>query len=82
MLSRPMIIPTSRHPGALYVNSRKVGEAHNDKTVRYLFSFDETLNKGRDGSTPVSDDYPMRRENAFNGKIHSVTLDIGPNPTV
>ena len=65
--------------GALYVNNKKVGEAHIDKTVGYTFSLDETLDIGRDASTPVTDDYPMGSQNAFNGKIYSVTVDIGKN---
>ena len=65
--------------GALYVNNEKVGEAHIDKTVGYTFSLDETLDIGRDASTPVTDDYPMGSQNAFNGKIYSVTVDIGGN---
>jgi arylsulfatase A-like enzyme len=66
--------------GALYVNDKKVGEAHIDKTVPYQFSLDETLDIGRDGATPVTDDYATA-DNAFNGKIYSVTVDIGKNAT-
>jgi len=66
--------------GALYVNNKKVGEAHIDQTVPYQFSLDETLDIGRDGATPVTDDYAMGSGNAFNGTIHSVTVDIGKNP--
>ena len=61
--------------GALYVGNKKVGEARIDKTVPFTFSFDETLDIGRDPATPVTDDYPMR-DNAFNGKIYSVKIDV------
>ena len=66
--------------GALYVNDKKVGEARIEKTVPYRFSGDP-LDIGRDGASPVSDDYPMGRANAFNGRIYSVTIDIGPKAT-
>ena len=61
--------------GALYVGNKKVGEARIDKTVPFTFSFDETLDIGRDPATPVTDDYPMR-DNAFNGKIYSVKIEV------
>ena len=61
--------------GALYVGNKKVGEAHIDETVPFTFSFDETLDIGRDPATPVTNDYPMG-DNDFNGKIHSVKVDV------
>ena len=64
--------------GALYVNSMKVGEARIEKTVPYRFSGDP-LDIGRDGASPVSEDYPMGSANAFNGRLYSVTIDIGEN---
>ena len=64
--------------GALYVNSMKVGEARIEKTVPYRFSGDP-LDIGRDGASPVSEDYPMGSANAFNGRLYSVTIDIGKN---
>ena len=64
--------------GALYVGNKKVGEAHIDKTVPFMYSFDETLDIGRDPATPVTEDYAMG-DNDYNGKIHSVTVDIGQN---
>jgi arylsulfatase len=64
--------------GALYVGNKKVGEAHIDKTVPFMYSFDETLDIGRDPATPVTKEYTMG-DNAFNGKIYSVTIDIGKN---
>ncbi len=66
--------------GALYVNNKKVGEAHIEKTVPYRFSGDP-LDIGRDGASPVSEDYPTGSANAFNGQIYSVTIDIGPKAT-
>ena len=71
--------PGAGGTGALYVNNKKVGEAHLEKTVPYTFSLDETLDIGCDLATPVTDDYPMG-DNKFNGKIYSVIVDIGKNP--
>jgi len=65
--------------GALYVGKKKVGEAHIDKTVPFTFSLDETLDIGRDLATPATKDYLMS-DNDFNGKIYSVTIDIGEKP--
>jgi arylsulfatase len=62
--------------GALYVGDKKVGEGRIEKTVPFTFSLDETLDIGRDPATTVTEDYPMG-DNALNGKIHSVTVDIG-----
>ena len=64
--------------GALYVGDKKVGEGHLEQTVPFTFSLDETLDIGRDLATPVTDDYPMG-DNAFNGRIYWVTVDIGEN---
>jgi arylsulfatase A-like enzyme len=61
--------------GELYVNGKKAGEAHIDKTVPFTFSFDETLDIGRDPATPVTADYEQGN-NAFNGKIYSVKVDV------
>ena len=61
--------------GALYVGNKKVGEAHIDATVPFTFSFDETLDIGRDPATPVSKDYAMG-DNDFSGKIHSVKVEV------
>lgn len=71
--------PGAGGTGELYVGKKKVGEAHIEKTVPYTFSLDETLDIGCDLATPVTDDYPMG-DNGFNGKIHSVIVDIGKNP--
>jgi len=61
--------------GALYVGNKKAGEAHIDRTVPFTFSFDETLDIGRDPATPVTGDYLMG-DNDFNGTIHSVKIDV------
>jgi arylsulfatase A-like enzyme len=61
--------------GALYVGNKKVGEAHIDQTVPFTFSLDETLDIGRDPSTPVTNDYETGN-NDFNGTIHSVKIDV------
>ena len=69
-------------PGAgatvrLLVDGDVVGEGRVPVTTAYYFSFDETFNVGVDRGTPVTDDYPPVR-NAFDGTIHGVRVDLGP----
>jgi arylsulfatase len=59
----------------LYVDGDKVGEGRVDRTHRFLFSMDETLEVGCDAGEPVSEDYPPR-DNEFNGKVNWVQIDI------
>jgi len=67
--------------GELFVNGKKVAEARIDKTVPFSFSADETLDVGVDLATPVTDDYPMGKCNAFTGTIKSVTIALDTNAT-
>jgi len=60
---------------ALYVDGAKVGEGRVDRTHAFLFSMDETMDVGSEAGEPVSEDYGPR-DNAFNGKIHWVQIDI------
>jgi arylsulfatase A-like enzyme len=73
--------PGSGGLGALYLNNKKIGEGRIEKTVPFTFSLDETLDIGRDLATPVTEDYPMGSENAFNGKIYSVTVEVAKGAT-
>jgi arylsulfatase len=43
--------------------------------MAFLFSFDETLDVGRDLGTPVSADYPARG-NEFTGTVNWVQIDV------
>jgi hypothetical protein len=60
---------------SLYVDGDKAGEGSVDRTHAYLFSMDETMDVGCDVGEPVSKDYGPK-DNAFNGKIHWVQIDI------
>jgi arylsulfatase len=60
---------------ALYVDGGKVGEGRVARTHAYLFSMDETMDVGCEAGEPVSEDYGPK-DNAFNGKIHWVQIDI------
>ncbi|MGH3446838.1 MAG: sulfatase-like hydrolase/transferase, partial [Nocardioidaceae bacterium] len=64
----------------LYDEGEQVGSARVEQTTAYYFSFDETLNIGRDPGTPVSEDYPPR-ENDFGGAIDWVRVDLTGEPT-
>jgi arylsulfatase len=59
----------------LYVDGKKVGEGRIGRTHALFFSMDETLEVGCDMGEPVSEDYGPR-DNAFNGKVHWVQIDI------
>jgi len=51
------------------------------QTTAFYFSFDETLNVGRDCGTPVTDDYPPL-DNAFTGRLEWVRIDLRDEPMV
>ena len=62
----------------LYLDGRKVGEGRVAATQPMIFSADETTDVGRDGATPVSDDYGPR-DSEFNGTVRWVQIDLGPD---
>jgi arylsulfatase len=49
------------------------------QTTAYYFSFDETLNVGRDRGTPVTDEYPPAG-NDFRGSLEWVRIDLRDAP--
>jgi arylsulfatase len=57
----------------LRVNGAAVAEAAIERTVSFLFSYDETFDVGVDLASPVSPDYPAGA-NAFPGTVHGVTI--------
>ena len=61
---------------ALFINDKKVGESHIDRTNPLRFSFEETFDTGRDTGLPVSDAYegPF----PFKGTIKKVVVDLEP----
>jgi len=59
----------------LYVDGVKVGEGRVERSHGLFYSLDETLEVGCDLGDPVSDDYGAR-DNAFNGKIKWVQIDV------
>lgn len=72
-------IPDEAKPGTggrsiLTVNGQKVAEGQIPKTQPFAFSGDEGADVGRDGETPVSNDYPQTG-NEFSGDIVRVTVD-------
>jgi Sulfatase len=60
---------------SLYVDGTKTGEGRIGQTMPFHFSFDETLDIGKDTGTPVTDDYGARG-NGFTGKVTWVQIDI------
>jgi arylsulfatase A-like enzyme len=59
----------------LYVDGKKVGAGHVDRTHALFFSMDETMEVGCDVGEPVSQDYGPHN-NEFNGNIKWVQIDI------
>ncbi|WP_200375797.1 hypothetical protein [Thiocystis violacea] len=62
--------------GTLYVNDRKVGEGHIDRTQPAIFSADETADVGIDLATPVVERIGAERASAFTGRIPKVTVEV------
>jgi arylsulfatase len=60
--------------GRLYVNNEKVGEAEIPKTVRFIYSLDESFDIGMDTGTPVTSEYDTGIR--FTGKIKKVRIDL------
>ncbi|RDH76060.1 arylsulfatase [Mycolicibacterium moriokaense] len=59
----------------LYLDGEAIGHGRVDRTMAFLFSFDETLDVGCDLGTPVSSDYPARG-NDFTGRVNWVQIDV------
>lgn len=72
----PEVHPLPHHRALL---SDTAGAPHRPQPP--LRSSGDPLDIGRDGASPVSEDYPMGSANAFNGRVYSVTIDIGPKAT-
>ena len=62
--------------GTIYVNDKKVAEGRIERTQPMMFSADETADVGVDEAMPVTEDY-KKGDNAFTGKIHKVTIEVG-----
>jgi arylsulfatase A-like enzyme len=58
----------------LLVDGKAVGQGRVERTHRFLFSMDETLDIGGDAGEPVSEDYGPK-DNAFSGKVEWVQID-------
>ncbi len=59
----------------LFVDGNAVGAGRVERTHRFLFSMDETLDVGCDAGEPVSEDYGPK-DNAFNGRVAWVQIDL------
>ena len=59
----------------LFLDGREIGQGRVERTHRFLFSMDETLDIGCDLGEPVSPDYGPR-DNLFNGQVNWVQIDI------
>jgi arylsulfatase len=61
--------------GTLYVNDKKVAEAHIPRTMGIRISLDETFDVGADAGEPVSPDYHVPFD--FQGKLNRVDVKLG-----
>ncbi|MGI9647490.1 MAG: arylsulfatase, partial [Acidimicrobiia bacterium] len=59
--------------GTLSVNGKKVGEGRIEKTVPFIYAFDESFDVGEDWGTPVSPTYKVPFK--FSGAIKQVTIE-------
>ena len=62
--------------GTLFVNGRKVAEGRIEHTQGMIFSVEEGTDVGRDGETPVVENYGIPAPYEFTGKIDKVTIDL------
>jgi len=74
-------IPDAAKPGTggksiLFINGKKVAEAHIPKTQPFAFSADEGADVGIDSETNVSADYKPGLPSRFTGKITKVTVEV------
>jgi arylsulfatase len=60
---------------SLFIDGRSVGDGRVEMTQPFAFSADETADVGVEMGSPVSPDYGPR-DNAFNGVINWVELDV------
>ncbi|MDF2580732.1 MAG: sulfatase [Microbacterium sp.] len=60
----------------LYAGEDKIGEGRVERTLPYQFTFDETVDVGRDLASPVSGDYAATG-NEFSGTLSWVRIDLG-----
>jgi arylsulfatase len=62
--------------GTLFVNGQRVAEGRIDRTQGMIFSVEEGADVGRDGETPVIENYGIPAPYEFTGKIEKVTIDL------
>ena len=60
----------------LFAGDQQIGEGRVERTIPFQFTFDETVDVGRDLASPVSTDYAATG-NAFTGTIDWVRIDLG-----
>lgn len=66
--------------GTLYVNDKQVGEGRIERTQPMIFSADETADVGIDLATPVVETIGAEAKSRFTGKVHKLTVEVGPLP--
>lgn len=66
--------------GVISVDDKAVATGHIEKTIRIIYSFDETFDIGEDSGTPVIDDYEGKMPFRFTGKLEKVTILLNPTP--
>ena len=59
--------------GTLFINDMKVGEGRIEKTVPFIYAFDESFDVGEDWGTPVSPSYTVPFK--FTSTIKQVTIE-------
>ena len=65
--------------GVISVDDKVAATGRIDKTVRILFSLDETFDIGEDTGTPVIDDYERKMPFRFSGTLEKVKILLNPS---
>lgn len=61
--------------GRLYIDGDKVGEGQIPRTMKFVYSADQSLDIGLDSASPVSEEYKARAE-FTGGNIEKVVVDL------
>jgi arylsulfatase len=60
----------------IFVNGEKVAEGRIERTQSMAFSADEGADVGKDGETPIVEDYGIPAPYKFTGTIDKITIDL------
>jgi len=65
--------------GTIFVDDKLVASARIEKTIRLIYSFDETFDIGEDTGTPVIEDYANQMPFRFTGTLKKARFLLSPS---